>query len=586
MKNLTTLLLLITTCSFGQMASQNALANIPQESIYIHHNASLLFSGERLAYKMYCLNNSDRALSAISKMAYVSLVANDGTIVFNHKVRLQNGEGYGDFFVPTSVATGSYKLLGYSEWMKNGKTADFFQSDVRIINPYQPIPEPYLEKIVVKDSLDTIASIKTPKEILVDKKLTNITSPFVTMTVEKSAAEKRDKVGLKISGLTESAKKGTYSLSVRHNGNIESPKNNSLNDFFTGFLKKGTTGESQKNGINHLPELRGEIISGRVINKEKNIAEAGKKVSLSLPGKDYLLKVTTTSSDGRFYFNFDRAYDNLSAVVQLLDEDWDTYQVEIDKPNLDFGQFVFNDFKISKELEEDILRRSVQNQIENAYVSVRSDSIVPAKHAAPFYRDLETVYVLDDYTRFNSIQETIIEIVDQVSIKNLGNGKRVFQVRPPEGLADSGVLPMVFVDGLFLKEHENVMDFSAKKLKSISFSRNKYLLGTAVFQGIISFETLEDDFVDTFYAPHIQKIDLFKPEPQKEYFAQHYGSDEQSDRIPDFRHQLLWIPKLFLDADAQIDIYTSDVPGDCEIVLEGFTADGKPVFIRNWIKVE
>lgn len=587
MKNLAIIVVLIMLRSFGQMAPQNSLASIPQESMYIHFNASVLFSGERLEYKMYCLNKSDRALSTISKMAYVNLVANDGTIIFKHKIRLQDGEGYGDFFIPTSVPTGSYKLLGYTAWMKNGTTADFFQSDIRIINPYQPIPEAYLEKIVIKDSSETSASTNQPEEHLVTKELAGTSSRFVTMKLEKWMAGKRDKIGLKISGLIESAKKGTYSLSVRRYGTIESPKNKSLNDFYADFLKKSAGREPQIK-IRDLPEIRGEIISGRVINKENKTAESGKKVAISLPGKDYLFQVSTTNSEGRFYFNFNRAYNNPFAIIQLLDDDWDSHQIQMEDQtlDLDMDQLAFKDFKISPELKEDILRKSVQNQIENAYISVRSDSIIPARHTVPFYRNPETVYILNDYTRFNSVQETIIEIVDQVSIKNLNGGKQVFQIRPEDGLTDSGLLPMVFVDGLFLREHQNFMDYSAKKIASISFSRDKYLLGTEVFQGILSFETLDGGFGDTFYAPHIQKIDLFKPEPKKEYFIQRYGSREQSARIPDFRHQLLWMTKLSLNAGAEIAIYTSDVSGDYEVVLEGFTADGKPVSIRDWIKVE
>ena len=61
------------------------------------------FSGENLYYKIYCLNANTNNLSTISKIGYVTLIKNDNTVVFKHKIKLDNGIGQGDFFINKSI---------------------------------------------------------------------------------------------------------------------------------------------------------------------------------------------------------------------------------------------------------------------------------------------------------------------------------------------------------------------------------------------------------------------------------------------------------------------------------------------------
>src|SRR5690606_37366922 len=91
--------------------------NIPQETVFVHFNASFLFAGEYLYYKVYCMDKSTRNLSGISKIAYVELLGEGGTRVFAQKIRLEKGEGEGDFFIPVTVPSGNYKLVAYTQWM-------------------------------------------------------------------------------------------------------------------------------------------------------------------------------------------------------------------------------------------------------------------------------------------------------------------------------------------------------------------------------------------------------------------------------------------------------------------------------------
>jgi len=58
-------------------------------------------------------------------------------------------------------------------------------------------------------------------------------------------------------------------------------------------------------------------------------------------------------------------------------------------------------------------------------------------------------------------------------------------------------------------------------------------------------------------------------------------------RIPDDRYQLLWIPELSLSGkEIKIDFFTSDLTGEFEICIEGFSEEQKPISIRKSIYVK
>lgn len=583
-RNIVKVIFLMATTLVGQNGIDKpifseALKMIPQESIYVQYNTGLLFTGEYLQYKLYSFNNDTRKFSDLSKIAYVALVGKDGTAIIKQKIHLTSGTGYGDFFVPTSIPTGSYKIIGYTEWMKNFETKHFFQSDIHIINPYQTTPKSYLESIT-DSSKSTLPKIIKNKPTNVND--TTAENSGVEVVLNKLNAAKREKLSVHISALNEIALKGNYGISIRKIDSVCLPIQRTSKDFYAGFLERRTAKITLDSESINLPELRGEIISGTIIEKSSGRPVKNQNISLSLPGDDFLFKIATSNDEGRFRFNIEEEYVNIKASLQVLSNTWENYKITIDGHQFGYEGIGFSDFVVSKQIKKYILERSVQNQIENAYREIKLDSIKPSSHEKPFYRKYTTVYNLDDFTRFNSLQETIIEVVNQVSIRKMDNGDQVFEIRPEVGLTDTNLKPMVFVDGLFIKRHQDFMDYGAKKIKSISFSRGKYFLGAQLFQGVIFFETLKGDFHNEFYAPYIINVDMFKPQPRKVYYTQNYSENKSQKRVPDFRHQLLWQPNLDLsNGDNEIVFYTSDIIGKYELILEGFTSNGKPVSVKK-----
>ncbi len=587
-------ILATTASSYGQAILKDtelltSFENIPQEGIFVHQNAGVLFAGEQLYYSIYCLDLKSRKLSSLSKVGYVELVGADKQAVFRHKIRLADGRGQADFFIPASVPTGSYKLIGYTQWMKNGGQGHFFQSDLDIINPYQTIPVPYLAE-KKHDSVNPDSTLDKPPQTLPEQTAVKQSGMnHISLRTEGSAFGKREKAEILLEGLDAGAIAGNYSLSIRKIDSLAHPVKLGSQSISTQYRKGHLSGSLRSKEAIVIPELRGELISGKVVSGAGGKPQPNQKVAVSLPGRDFVLDIANTNEEGIFYFNMDEPYNHTTGIFQLLGENKEDHQIIIDthiSPR--YEDLEFNRFTLDEDLRPLILERSIHNQIENAYASERSDTIVAVQAQPPFYRNFQEKYDLDDYTRFNTIKETMVEIIDHVWIKNDDQGKSVFQVRPFDlYLSFNNLLPIVLMDGVFIRDHEDIMDYPSKRIRSVHISRDRYLVGSAIFQGILAIETITGDFGDSFYKSYLKNAALFKPQPAKLYFIQKYRGTEDEAHLPDFRYQLLWYPNLQLNGrQTAINFYTSDIPGEYEIRMEGFTSAGDPVSLKKTIRID
>ena len=564
--------------------TDGAYENIPQEGVYVHHNSGLLFAGERLYFSVYCLNLETHTLSDLSKIAYVYLIDQDKNLIISQKIRLQDGKGQGDFAVPAEVSTGSYKLIAYTTWMKSRTDRQFFESDVLIINPYKTTSEEFLEKAVSDSTnVDSLSTLIDIAEIPIKEELTH-GDHLLSLRTDRDRYNLRAAVQLEIRSL-RSDLSGYFSLSVRHVDSLLP----SISETEVNYWRENRGDIALDKRTEVLPELRGELISGLVLDRENGQAIANKSVVLSLPGSLYILDVARTDENGRFYFNLDSPGRSNVGIFQILDEDPQNYRIEIEEhrsPNL--NSLEFRSFTLNRSQGPAILERSIHNQIENAYGIVKSDTLITANGRLPFYRDYQQVYYLDDFTRFNTLRETMVEIVDNAWISENGEEDPTFGVRPFDGYLDAGaLLPLVTIDGLFIQAHKDIVDFNSKELRRISLSRDRYVIGPEVFQGLLALETKTGDFQESFFRDFLLNTNIQRPEPIRAYYFQRYFAADESDRIPDFRYQLYWNPAFTLESDvSNIRIYTSDIKGKFEVELKGFTSVGEPITVRTYFNVE
>ena len=91
----------------------------PQEKVYLHFDNTGYFKGETMRFKAYAIRTDTGKPSNISRVLYVELLNPSGDVVLTHKVRMENGEGEGDFQLDSIFGTGFYEVRAYTRYMRN-----------------------------------------------------------------------------------------------------------------------------------------------------------------------------------------------------------------------------------------------------------------------------------------------------------------------------------------------------------------------------------------------------------------------------------------------------------------------------------
>lgn len=557
--------LLFSTTIRSQKSATNTIKDISKttnETIYLHTNTTTFVTGETLYYKLYCLNSNDFKQSQLSKVAYVELIGNDKRIIFNHKLFLENGTGQGDFFIPSSILSGTYKLIGFTKWMLNKESFKSFEIDITVINPFQ------------NDS-ENLISAKT--EIIENNSNTN-NSDFIK--TDKTIYSSREKVNLNIGNL----QKGNYSISVRKAQDLPTVKKTNTIDF-SKISNNESINFANPNVL--LPELRGEIISGKITAKDNSKPINGISVALSIPGKTFEFKLVKTDRNGQFLFSLDKAYYETNFVIQVLNDFKQDYTITLDKPiyfdttNLK----IENEKKLSSNLKSIIEEHSISSQIENTFFEKKADTLQKIKTFPTFYEPIAKEYILDNYSRFPTIKETITEVVKEMHYyKN--NDKYTLYLVDYDPNTELSEPPLVLVDGLLIQDINELLEYRSSNIYKICIIQSGYYYGNTKFNGVISFVTKKNDFNSNLSGDFILKTNITPPLAKKSYYKPDYSDKTNNERIPDYRYQLLWLPDLKLNNDNQVSFFTSDKTGNFEIVLEGFTEDGSPISMKNYFEVK
>lgn len=542
--------------------------NLINEIIYLNINNSTFITGENLNYKVSCLSKNELTTSNLTKVAYIELLNEKKQCLVKQKIFLIKGNGFGDIFLPTTLETGNYKLIAYTNWMLNFKS-DFFQKDILIYNPYKK-----------SDIKFTLENNYKQKDNQLEKSNNNL-----TFQVNKKKFSNRELVKINISASNEEFKNGNYILSIHKKDNLDltNDEQNILN--LTSNSYKELKEESLIN-LN-LPEIRGEIISGKLISKN-NISEVGNKnIALSIPGKSFAFKITKTDIKGNFNFIIDEPFTNPDLTFQIIDDNAKEYKIELTQQSkIDYSQISFpNNIIFNEKIKESIEERMVSSQIENAYYTQKKDSIFSFNYNRSFFENQSKEFILDDFTRFTTIKETIIEIIPRMHLKKENDSYSIYL----DDYNNGNELPfptLILIDGLYISDVNELIEYNPKNIQKINVIYGGYQFGTKLFNGIVSFSTKNFDFESKTKGDFLVKPELLRPLPLKNYYTPNYKI-KKLDRIPDYRHQLLWEPNLILEnATKEIEFFTSDLSGTFEILVEGISKTGTPVKIKDFFEVK
>jgi hypothetical protein len=323
------------------------------------------------------------------------------------------------------------------------------------------------------------------------------------------------------------------------------------------------------------PEQNGHIVSGRVVQSRTGAPAKQASVYLSVPGAPSQLSATETDNAGNFRFELPSHYGAGEIVVTVAAAKDSLYSIEIKNPfSANYSPVRIPQFLLYKDNEQALVERNIGMQVLHAYYT---DSIerftTPQVDTTPFYGAADRAYMLDDYTRFTTMEEVLNEYVTEVILVKRDGKFYPHMLKGTQGPQDGE--PLVLLDGVPVDGNQMV-SYDPMKVKKLEVVVSRYVLGSDIYGGIVHFITYKGGSENLKLDAGAIIMDYEGLQMKREFYSPDYENNAMST-LPDFRNVLYWTPAVKTGADgkAQLSFFTSDLSGKYVGVIEGMDENGR-----------
>lgn len=409
-------------------------------------------------------------ISDRSAVAYVELVSSEG-IAATAKIALVSGRGAGYVSIPTDTPTGNYKLFAYTALSESAETKDITIFNTfygnRITNGVIAVPEDIslnpLGRQVVPDGLTCSL---TEENGIVSYTLSNTLDKEIAFSVSIY-----DDDGLKASG-----------------GKAE-------------FISL-TPGEAENDG---------ETIRAKVYgpDADKVTGRPWLTAIISSPGSAADTYTGKIRSEGDIVFKTNNIYGNRDLVCEILGLENENLNCHfspvspfIQPEGLSFAPLLlsasYKDALLSR--QQSLCRGAKQLDTLFSYLPKRDNLLLSSD-------DCESIH-LDDYERFNTIEDIILELVPKIVIRKVRGKKTIKMLISNLSMTERSDNVLVLLDGVPVSNHERLLEYDALALSDILVYPYYYALGKTVFSGVVNFVTAKHDMSALKFADNVRIMDF------------------------------------------------------------------------------
>lgn len=521
------------------------------ERVYVHLDKDSYLAGEDILFKFYVVDPSFNP-SDFSRIGYVE-VCNTEKPYLQYKVAIEEGRGAGKMRIPLTMPTGMYQLTGYTRYMRNEGEDVFFKRKVAIINMNQAVKDENIELVTSSEIAGEI--VKRDSQL--------------SITTDKATYRRRDQVSLTLGNLPSDI--SDLIVSVVRNDTITTVPQVNYADWEEQVRKAPVNFSGE-----WLPEYEGHIITGKMTSA------SGAPSSIGFVGKDICLSFGKVHEDQTTVSYFtENVYGKQEVVTSVLSGEQqvaDDCRVDIVSPFADVFPPELPPVKIASNKKQ-LIDRFIGVQVDhlsvsgNQYKDVLSSNLLGFKPVAS--------YDLDQYTRFKTVGQTIVEFISWIAVRRVGGEPRLKVYFKNENQYNTGNT-LVLLDGIPLYDHNYILNYNPVLIKMVHVYDGMYTIGGEVFDCMVSFVSHNVDLPSIQLGGESQLFVYDCPELPVKLDNQPDYSDSNMSRSlkPDFRHTLYWEPfgEYEVDGTQPILFYTSDLTGSYTVTVEGITQQGKWIY--------
>jgi hypothetical protein len=329
----------------------------------------------------------------------------------------------------------------------------------------------------------------------------------------------------------------------------------------------------------HIPEHNGHIITGSVTKDGKY--ERGVLTYLASPGNIIRAYGSRSDDQGAVRYEIKDFYGPRKIIIQPHTDSANHYEIKIQNPfSTAYSRPPRPLVVIPGDVKSNLLQRSIAMQVQDVYYYEQYGNrfLNPKIDSSAFYGKADATFFLDDYTRFQVMEEVMREYVPGVFVRKRRDGFHLILVDIVHGGVLSGD-PMVLLDGVPVFDVDDIMAVDPLRIRKLEVVKRQYYFGPAVFSGIVSYSTYPKDteLGGIKLNPQTITMNYDGLQLKRQFHNPQYNTDpERNNRLPDQRYLLYWNADIATDAEGrqQVEFYTSDVEGNYLIMVEGMSKDG------------
>jgi hypothetical protein len=291
----------------------------PQEKVYLHTDKPYYAVGDTIWFKAYVTMGSRHKPSTHSGILYVDLINERDSIQKTLKLQLTKGTSAGDLILADDFREGSYRLRGYTQWMRNSDKDYFFDRTFMVGDPFLNTTDAKSNsRIVKKESKE-----KVSKKAVVKGEISDSDVRFFPESGDLINGI-TSKVAFKAIGIN-----GT-GISIK--GKIKDNEGKEIADFSSLYAGMGTFDLKPELGKSYVAEIVYPDGSEKQIILPK-VSDEGYVVSINQDNKDSL-SVSIKASSGLY-----QSAKTVALIVQSSGEVIYSSSIKITKPIISIRLF-------------------------------------------------------------------------------------------------------------------------------------------------------------------------------------------------------------------------------------------------------
>ena len=511
------------------------------ELMRIYTDKDCYLAGEELWIKVSIDENALPG-NSMSRVAYIE-ICDTAQVRAQGKIALTDGVGWACIHLPQTMHSGMYQLTAYTRYMRNLKSDCFPRKYVAVLNTLGVSEE---------DNLKVDDSVPFQKDEVA------WTDRGYVLKGDKNVYGLREKVSLEWSSRLEDAEELTLSV-VRKDCDVK-------------MSQPEIAFPAKANGNRWVAECEGHLVTGKI---EGDILLEAILTQLSCVGKEVEIFEGKKKGEGLYRFYTYGVYGPQDIVLSAISSEGQTYRMEIETPFAELLPERLPSLHVQYE-DSALIARSVALQLTKAMPR----AMLPKDLEEAIYGQLPSkIYNLDEYVRFNTVKECVIEFVLGMSIDK-EEDKTVIRMLQ-ENNKEYNMFPvLVLIDGVPFYNHSEVLAYNAHNIHYIHQYRGNYALGETIYGGILSLVTHRGNMPDMRIGGDMQMLAYEFPQDRPVFDMPKYDEKEvMMSRRPDFRHTMYWAPSV--EGKTKAEFYTSDLEGTYVATLKGLLKGGEKVEV-SW----